>query len=85
MPDIGFLELIFIGIIGFLVLGPERLPELFKQISGFLRQGRIWLGSLKDQLDQEKSQLAMPLSEIKHEAESIVKESVMDVSGKDKL
>ena len=65
MPDIGLIELIFIGIVGFLVLGPERLPEFFSQIAGFVRKGREWMSNLKQQIALEKKQLKEPIDEAK--------------------
>lgn len=40
MFDIGFAELIIIGIVGLLVIGPERLP-------GAIRTGAQWLSHFK--------------------------------------
>ena len=40
MFGIGFTELIVIGIVGLLVFGPERLPELAKTLGSFLNQLR---------------------------------------------
>jgi len=74
MPDIGMIELILIGIIGFLVLGPERLPEFLAQIAKVIRQGRAWVNSLKKQLEYEKHTLAQPIEDIKEEVQSSVKE-----------
>ena len=40
MFDIGFAELLLVGVIGLLVLGPERLPTA-------IRTGRFWLAKLR--------------------------------------
>ncbi|MCW4149712.1 Sec-independent protein translocase protein TatB [Halomonas sp. 18H] len=40
MFDIGFLELLIIGVVGLLVLGPERLPRA-------ARTAGLWVGRLK--------------------------------------
>ncbi|MGJ7458522.1 Sec-independent protein translocase protein TatB [Halomonas sp. RA08-2] len=40
MFDIGFLELMFIGVVGLLVLGPERLPKA-------ARTAGLWIGKIK--------------------------------------
>jgi len=40
MFDIGFLELLVIGVVGLLVLGPERLPRA-------ARTAGLWLGKIK--------------------------------------
>ena len=40
MFDIGFLELLAVGVVGLLVLGPERLPRA-------ARTAGLWLGKIK--------------------------------------
>ncbi|MFQ3786602.1 Sec-independent protein translocase protein TatB [Halomonas sp. A29] len=40
MFDIGFLELLILGIVGLLVLGPERLPKA-------ARTAGLWVGKIK--------------------------------------
>lgn len=40
MFDIGFAELIIIGVVSLLVIGPERLPSA-------IRTGSLWLGRIK--------------------------------------
>jgi len=72
MPDIGMFELILIGLVAFLVIGPERLPSFFSEIAGFIRQGRKWINDIKQQFDAEKQQLIQPLSTIKQEVSSSV-------------
>ncbi len=84
MPDIGMVELILIGLVGFLVLGPERLPVFLGQIGKFMRQGRAWMTSLKMQLDQERQHISQPVQEIKEEVETSIKDVVNDVTGEKK-
>lgn len=83
MPDIGLIELILIGIVAFMVLGPERLPEFFSQIAGFVRQGRDWIDSLKKQMDEEKGRLTSPLNELKSDLDQAVNSTVKQASGED--
>lgn len=40
MFDIGFLELLLLGIVGLLVLGPERLPRAVRTVG-------LWIGRIK--------------------------------------
>ncbi len=82
MPDIGLIELILIGLVGFLVLGPERLPDFVAQIAKVIREGRMWLNNLKMQLDQEKQQLIQPVQKAKDEVESSVQAAIDDVEEK---
>ncbi|ATX82372.1 sec-independent protein translocase protein TatB [Mariprofundus ferrinatatus] len=65
MPDIGFLELLLVGVIAFLVLGPERMPELFSQVGRVVRKGRDWVSDVKRQIDEETAPLSTPVTEIK--------------------
>ncbi|MBN4076796.1 twin-arginine translocase TatA/TatE family subunit [Mariprofundus ferrooxydans] len=69
MPDIGFLELILVGVIAFLVLGPERMPELFGQVGRLVRKGRGWIQDMRQQIDAETAILKNPL----HDVEDSVK------------
>jgi len=65
MPDIGLLELLLVGVIAFLVLGPERMPELFAQVGRVVRKGRSWISELKRQIDEESAPLTTPVTEMK--------------------
>jgi len=74
MPDIGFLELIVIGVVAFLVLGPERMPELFGQVGRVVRKGRGWINDVRKQIDAESASLKNPL----HEVEDSMKGGIED-------
>ncbi|GIU46841.1 Sec-independent protein translocase protein TatB [Shewanella algidipiscicola] len=50
---IGFMELLLIGILGLVVLGPERLPVAVRSISGWIRAMKRMANSVKDELEQE--------------------------------
>ncbi len=63
MPDIGFLELLLVGAVAFLILGPERTPEFFAQIGRMVRQGRVWISHVKQQIEQETQALKEPVNE----------------------
>ena len=47
MFDIGFLELIVIGVVALLVVGPERLPRVARTAGLWLGRGRRMLSSVK--------------------------------------
>ena len=53
MFDIGFLELLLIGVVALLVVGPERLPKLARTAGLWLGRGRRMLSSVKAELDRE--------------------------------
>jgi len=86
MPDIGLIELILIGVVGFLVLGPERLPEFLGQIARVIKQGRAWVNSLKNQLEYEKHTLTQPIEDVKDDVQSSIQEvtDAVSIEKKDK-
>ena len=50
---IGFMELLLIGIIGLVVLGPERLPVAVRTVTGWIRAMKRMANSVKEELEQE--------------------------------
>jgi sec-independent protein translocase protein TatB len=53
MFDIGFSELILIGIVALLVIGPERLPETIRTASMWLNRVRRGFNEIKQEVQQE--------------------------------
>lgn len=53
MFDIGFWELTLIGIMGLVVLGPERLPVAIRTIKGWITGVRKFSDSVKTELTEE--------------------------------
>ncbi|WP_366525070.1 Sec-independent protein translocase protein TatB [uncultured Shewanella sp.] len=51
--SIGFMELLLIGVLGLVVLGPERLPVAVRTISGWIRTMKKMANAVKDELEQE--------------------------------
>lgn len=51
--SIGFMELLLIGVLGLVVLGPERLPVAVRTISGWIRAMKKMANAVKDELEQE--------------------------------
>ena len=54
MFDIGFLELMFIGVVGLLVLGPERLPKA-------ARTAGLWIGKIKRTVSSMQREISAQL------------------------
>lgn len=52
MFDIGFLELLVIGVLGLLVLGPERLPVAARTVGLFLGRIKRSVSNFQDDLDR---------------------------------
>jgi Tat protein translocase TatB subunit len=51
MPNLGGPEIIVILLVALIFLGPQRLPEVSRQIGGALRELRRVQGDVKAQLD----------------------------------
>ncbi len=75
MFDVGFFELLLIGMVALLVVGPERLPKLARTVGMWLGRGRRFISSVKEDIDREikadelreiieKQKLSNPLHEI---------------------
>ncbi len=85
MLDIGFLELMLIGIVGLLVLGPERLPKaarttgmwigkIKRTVSGMQREisAQLEAEELRQKLNEQQKKLDDSLKKAKQDVESIV-------------
>jgi len=53
MFDIGFAELLVIGVVALLVIGPERLPRVARTAGMWLGRARRFVGSVKADIDRE--------------------------------
>jgi sec-independent protein translocase protein TatB len=90
MFDVGFFELLLIGVVALLVVGPERLPKIARTAGLWLGKGRRFITSVKADIEQElkadelkrileEQKRANPLHEIiedtKHSFEDIKKQT----------
>jgi sec-independent protein translocase protein TatB len=53
MFDIGFAELVLIGVVALLVIGPERLPETIRTATTWLNRIRRGFNEIKQEVQQE--------------------------------
>ena len=53
MFDIGFFELVLIGIVALVVIGPERLPRVARQAGLWVGKMRNFVATVKEDIDQE--------------------------------
>ncbi|MBC3450180.1 Sec-independent protein translocase protein TatB [Pseudomonas mosselii] len=70
MFEIGFTELLLVGIVALLVLGPERLPVAARTLGRGLGQARRALNALKTQVEREIDMPALdaaPLQRLEQE------------------
>ena len=75
MFDIGFLEIMLVGILGLLILGPERLPKAARTVGLFLGKIRRTMTNIQDDLERQvrtdelKEKLKDPYATYFNEAE----------------
>lgn len=53
MFDAGFLEMLVIGIIALVVIGPERLPGVARTIGGWIGKARAFVDNTKRDIERE--------------------------------
>ncbi len=70
MFDIGFLELVFVGIISLLVLGPERLPVAARTVGKWVGRARRMAGQFTKEIDRQ-IELDELREELKKQGESL--------------
>ena len=56
MFDIGFLELAIIAVVGLIVIGPERLPEVARTVGTWVGKFRRFVSSVKSDIERELRQ-----------------------------
>ena len=84
MFDIGFLELLLLGVVGLLVLGPERLPKaartlglwigkIKRTVSGMQREisAQLEAEELRQKLDEQQKKLDDSVNQVKRGVEGI--------------
>ena len=72
MFDFGFSELVVCGIVGLVVLGPERLPVVAKTAGQWIGKAQRFVQQMKDDINRE-SELA-ELKKIKDDAQHIAED-----------
>ena len=70
MFEVGFSELLLVGLVALLVFGPERLPSLARTAGLWIGRGRRFLSTVKADIEQElkriirEQQLNNPLHDL---------------------
>lgn len=70
MFDVGFVELLVIGVVALLVLGPERLPGAARTFGSFVRKARASWNSVRSEFERQ-----VALDEVKRSVRE-VRESI---------
>ncbi len=74
MFDIGFSELVLVGVVALLVIGPERLPETVRTASMWLNRIRRGFNEIKQEVQQELHNDAV-MRELRQTGEQLKKEA----------
>lgn len=53
MFDVGFMELVLIGVVALLVIGPERLPSVAKKVGHWVGRARRFVSYVQADIKQE--------------------------------
>ena len=53
MFDIGFWELVVIGVVALIVIGPERLPDVARTVGKYVGRMRRFVSKVRDDIDRE--------------------------------
>ena len=87
MFDVGFAELFLLGLIGLLVLGPERLPAVARTVGGFMRKARASWTSLRSTIEAElaEADIAAPIKEAGEELRRIGADLKSDLPDMNKI
>src|ERR1700722_12369238 len=56
MLDVGFSEILLTSAIALIVLGPERLPKVARQVGNWMGRARAMARQLSEQLEREVSE-----------------------------
>lgn len=87
MFDIGFLELLVVAMIGLLVLGPERLPQVIKKVASWMARSRQFASHLKEEFEREAnlSEMRQTLSHEKEQFKQHLQTFEKEISASDSI
>lgn len=77
MFDIGFAELLIIGVVSLLVIGPERLPDAIRTTSAWVNRLRRSFNDIKQEVQQElhNDSVMRELKELRDSGDALRKET----------
>jgi len=79
MSGIGFWELIILFLIGLIVLGPKRLPQVANQLGEWIGQAKRMTRVMRRQLEEE-IELDNPMASLPHEEQKRDKSDFFDTT-----
>lgn len=77
MFDVGFSELLVIGVVALLVLGPERLPKLARDVGRWVGRARRYVNRVREEIDREVE--LSELRRLRDEIEAKAREATSDL------
>src|SRR5699024_2104393 len=83
MFDIGFWELVLLGVVGLVVLGPERLPVVARTLGRWVARAKRYANTLTEELENEvgTADLRRDVREARENIESQTREFRDEISG----
>lgn len=83
MFDIGFWELVLLGVVGLVVLGPERLPIVARTLGRWVARAKRYANTLTEELENEvgTADLRRDVREARENIESQTREFRDEISG----
>ncbi len=69
MFNIGFTELIILGVIALLVIGPEQLPDLARRLGKILNELKRAKDEIMDPVEEMKAEAHVALERLRREAD----------------
>ena len=79
MFDIGFTEMVLIGVIALVVLGPERLPVVARKLGSIVGYSRRLFNKLQQDFMQETTQLEREVQERMLAVKETVRETEAEI------
>lgn len=68
---IGPFELALVALIAFIVLGPERIPGVMRQLGRVVRQVRNWTQEMTREYGQDIQEVTGPINEMREELRGV--------------
>lgn len=75
MFDIGFTELLLVGVVALIVVGPEKLPDVIRTALGYIRKIKSSFAHIKDEVERE-----LDLDNLKHDLQHDLDDSKQQLS-----
>ena len=75
MLDFGFSEILLTSAIALVVLGPERLPKVARQVGNWMGRARLMARQLSEQLEREVNAEELLRQQINNKADQPLVES----------